>query len=147
VPTQPPAQIVLGLSQGWSSLDVVIAAHLLLAPRLRMVWNCTSGSLLLLYGHVTRWPLPLPYIDHSRFCCQTSTKNGFQASFIRWLSLTGTNHISCAWMKFDRILKNKLSYTRSVKATQEEQDEIGGMKIIFAVVLPASYPSQSLVIY
>jgi len=107
----------------------VIAAHLLLAPRLRMGWNCTSGSLLWLYGHVTRWPLPLPYIDHSRFCFQTSTNNGFRVSFITWLSLTGTNHISYAWMKFDRILKNKLSYSRSVKATQEEQDEIGVWKL------------------
>jgi hypothetical protein len=61
----------------------------------------------------------------SRFSCQTSRDNGFQASFITWLSLTGTNHISFVWMRFDRIFKNKLSYPRSVKATREEQDKTG----------------------
>ena len=64
------------------------------------------------------------YLSQS-LCCQTSTNNGFQASFSTWLSLTWTNHISCAWMRSDRNLKNKLIYTRGVTATQEEQDEIG----------------------
>jgi len=95
--------------RNFSRGGMVLSAHPVLAPRLRIVWNYTTASLLCLH----RWLLPLDFPKTNNGCDFTNMKFHTAISTLRMESISV---FRCVWSS-DRAYGALFWYRRQIRDT------------------------------